>query len=152
MRSRYDLTVGVGTSWGETRGGGRRPFEVGAGLSAVRQSDEVTDLEAEGASLGLRLDFRGETRYRDAEVVLVSASTWSLRNTDDLRLDVTGSVAFPLSRRLAFRLSAQTLFDSRPSLERVGLFERPGGPRLGTVAVPRRRTDLIVLAALVIRF
>lgn len=150
--SRYDLTVGLGTSWGETRGRGRRPFEVGAGFSALRQSDEVPDPDAEASSVGLRFDFRGETRVRDADVVVVSASTWNLRNTDDLRLDVTGSVAFPLSRRLAFRTSVQTLFDTRPALERVSLFEDAGGPLLGTVAVSRRRADLILLAALVIRF
>ena len=152
VRSRLDLTVGVGTAWGEGRGGGRRPFEASLGLSAIHQSDEVADPEVETASLGLRFDVRAETRYRAADLALVSASTWNLRNTDDLRLDVTGSVGFPLSARLAFRTSVQTLFDSRPSLERLSLFETAGGPRLGAVAAPRRRTDLIVLASLVIRF
>lgn len=152
VRSRYDLTVGVGTAWGSTRNGGRRPFETSLGLSAIHQSDEVADPDVETASLGLRLDVRAQARYRAADLVLVSASTWNLRNTDDLRLDVTGSAALPLSRRLAFRTSVQTLFDSRPSLERVSLFETAGGPRLGTVALPRRRTDLIILAALVIWF
>ncbi|MCY4626532.1 MAG: DUF481 domain-containing protein [Acidobacteria bacterium] len=152
VRSRYDLTVGVGTTWGDARNGGRRPFEIGAGLSAVHQSDEVTDPEVGAASLGLRLDARAETRYRGADLALVSASTWNLRNTGDLRFDVTGSVAFPLSSRLAFRTSVQTLYDSHPSLERVSLFGTRGGSRTGTVAVRRRRTDLIVLASLVIGF
>lgn len=150
--SRYDLTVGIGTAWGEVRDGGRRPFEIGAGLSAVHQRDEVPDPEVGAGSLGLRLDVRAETRYRDADLELVSASTWNLRKTDDLRFDVTGSVAFPLSRRFAFRTSLQTRFDSHPSLERVGLFAVPGGSRLGTVAVRRRRTDLVLLASLVMGF
>ena len=152
VRSRYDLTVGVGTTWGEARNGGRRPVEVGAGLSAVHQSDEVPDPEVGAGSVGLRMDARAETRYRAADLALVSVSTLNLRNTDDLRVDVTGSVAFPLSERLAFRTSVQTLFDSHPSLERVSLFETPGGARLGTVAAPRRRTDMILLASLVIDF
>ena len=152
VRSRLDLTLGVGTAWGETRDGGRRPFETSLGLSAIHQSDAVTDPGVETASLGLRMDVRAETRYRAADLTLISASTWNLRNSDDLRLDVTGSVGFPLSRRLALQASVRTLFDSRPSLERLSLFEAPGGSPVGTVDAPRRRTDLTVLAALVIRF
>ena len=152
VRSRLDLTVGMGTAWGRTRAGGRRPFETSLGLSAIHQSDEVADPGVETASLGLRLDVRAQTRYRSADLALVSATTWNLRNTDDLRVDVTSSAAFPLSQRLAFRTSVQTLFDSRPSLERLSLFPVPGEPPVGTVVAPRRRMDLIVLAALVIRF
>ena len=152
VRSRYDLTVGVGTAWGRTRAGGGRPFETSLGLSAIHQSDEVADPAVETASLGLRLDVRAETRYRTADLALVSASTWNFRNADDLRFDVTGSVGFPLSPRFAFRTSVQTLFDSHPSLERVNLFAGPGGPPLGRVAAPRRKTDLILLASLVMRF
>ena len=152
VNSRYDLTVGVGRGWGQARDGGRRPFEVGAGLSAVHQRDEVADPEVGAGSLGLRMDVRAETRYRSAELALVSASTWNLHNTEDLRFDVTASVAFPLSRRLAFRTSMQTLFDSHPSLERLSLLDARGGPQVGTVAVPRGRTDLILLAALALGF
>ena len=152
VRSRYDLTVGVGTAWGRTRAGEPRPFETSLGLSAIHQRDQVADPDVESASLGLRLDVRAQTRYRTADLALISASTWNLRNTDDLRLDVTGSASLPLSPRLAFRTSVQTLFDSRPSLERLSLFPVPGQPALGTVVAPRRGIDLIILAALVIRF
>lgn len=152
VRSRFDLTVGVGTAWGRTRAGGRRPFETSLGLSGIHQSDQVADPGVERASLGLRLDVRAQTRYRGADVAVISASTWNLRNTDDLRLDVTGSAALPLSQRLAFRTSVQTLFDSRPALERLSLFPVPGQPPMDTVVAPRRRFDLIILAALVIRF
>ena len=152
VRSRFDLTVGMGTAWGRTQAGGRRPFETSLGLSAIHQSDQVADPGVESASLGLRFDVRAQTRYRTADLTLVSASTWNLRNTDDLRLDVTGSASLPLSERLAFRTSVQTLFDSRPSLERLSLFPVPGEPALGTVVAPRRGIDLIILAALVIRF
>ena len=149
---RYDFTLGVETAWGGAGDGGRRPVEVGAGLSAVHQSDEVADPEVGAASVGLRLDARAERRYHSADLALVSVSTWNLANTDDLRLDVTASVGFPLSKRLAFRTSIQTLFDSRPSLERLNLLAAPGGVPVGAVAAPRRRTDLIVLAALAVRF
>ena len=152
VRSRFDLTVGVGTAWGRTRAGGRRPFETSLGLSAIHQSDQVADPGVERASVGLRLDVRAQTSYRGADLALVSASTWNLRNTDDLRLDVTGSASLPLSQRLAFRTSVQTLFDSRPALERLSLFPAPGQPAAGTVVASRRRTDLIVLASLVVRF
>ncbi|MXW38910.1 MAG: DUF481 domain-containing protein [Acidobacteria bacterium] len=152
VRSRFDLTVGMGTAWGRTQAGGRRPFETSLGLSAIHQSDQVTDPDVETASLGLRFDVRAQARYRAADLTLVSASTWNLRNTDDLRLDVIGSAALPLSQRLAFRTSVQTLFDSRPSLERLSLFPVPGEPPVGTVVASRRRTDLIVLASLVVRF
>ena len=152
VRSRFDLTVGMGTAWGRTQAGGRRPFETSLGLSAIHQSDQVADPDVETASLGLRFDVRAQARYRAADLTLVSASTWNLRNTDDLRLDVIGSAALPLSQRLAFRTSVQTLFDSRPSLERLSLFPVPGEPPVGTVVTPRRRIDLIILAALVIRF
>ncbi len=152
VRSRFDLTVGMGTAWGRTQAGGRRPFETSLGLSAIHQSDQVADPDVETASLGLRFDVRAQARYRAADLTLVSASTWNLRNTDDLRLDVIGSAALPLSQRLAFRTSVQTLFDSRPSLERLSLFPVPGEPPVGTVVASRRRTDLIVLASLVVRF
>ena len=152
IRSRYDLTVGVGTTWGGPENAGRRPFELGVGLSAVHQRDEVEDPDTAAGSLGFRVDARAQGRYRAANLALVSASTWNLRNTDDLRFDVTGSVEFPFSPRLAFRTSLQTLFDSRPSLERVPLFAAAAGPPGGTVAVPRGKTDVILLVSLVVRF
>ena len=52
IRSRFDLTVGVRTTWGAAGSQGRRRFEVGAGLAAGHQSDEVADPEAPAASLG----------------------------------------------------------------------------------------------------
>ena len=152
VRSRYDLTVGIGTAWGDARDRARRPFETSLGLSGIHQRDEIADPGLEATSLGLRLDVRAETRYRKADLGLVSASTWNLGNTEDLRLDVTASVGLPLARRLAFRASLQTLFDSHPSLERVNLYPAPGAPSLGAVVTPRRQTDVIVLAALVVRF
>ena len=152
VRSRLDLTFGVGTAWGRTGAGGRRPFETSLGLSAIHQSDQIADPGVERASLGLRLDARAQTRYRTADLALVFASTWNLRNTDDLRLDVTSSASLPLSERFAFRTSVQTLFDSRPALERLSLLPVPGGPPVGAVVAPRRGLDLIVLASLVVHF
>ena len=151
IRARYDLTAGFGTSFG-AEAEGERPGQVGAGLSYVHQSDEVADPEVGRSSLGLRLDAQWEGGFRTADLEFDGASTWNLRNRDDLRLDVTGAVAFPLSERFAFRTSVQTLLDSRPALERVTLRASPGAPALGRVAVPRAGWDLIVLAALAVRW
>ena len=148
---RYELTAGIRGAWGE-REEGRAPLEVGGGLSFVHQRDEVEDPEIGAGSFGLRLDVRSEHTVGTAEVEVVAGSTWNLSYRDDLRLDVTGAVAFPLSTRLAFRTSVQTLLDTRPALVRVPLLEVISGARSGTVSVRRGRLDLILLAGLALRW
>lgn len=151
FRSRTDLTAGVQARFGEEVGL-RAPVQVGAGLSLVRQEDEVPDPELGATTLGLRLDGRTGRELGDAELEVVAASTWNLGARDDLRLDVTGSVAMPLTERLAFRSSVQVLLDTRPALERLPLRAVPDGPLIGAVVRPRARADLILLAALAWRF
>ncbi len=150
VKARLDLGAGIGASFGETPVEGE--LELGAGMSYTHQSDEVVDPDLSSGTLGLRFDMRAERSFRGADLALIAASTWSLGSRDDLRLDVTGSAAFPLSRRLAFRTSLQTLFDTRPSLDRVRLRAFPGGPALGTVIVPRQRFDRILMIALALQF
>lgn len=152
VRARYDFTVGATTAWRGAEAARVRLLELSAGFSAVHQRDEVPDPEVAAGSLGLRFDGRSEGQFRAAELALVASSTWNLRNRDDLRFDAKGSVAVPLSTRLAFRTSLQTLFDSRPSLERVALLSVPGGSPVGRVAVRRGRTDWILITALALRW
>ena len=152
VRARYELSLGVAGIWGPKRPDGHAPLEVGAGLSYTHQRDDVEDPEVGRGSVGLRLDARSESTVGSADLVVQSASTWNLRRRDDLRLDVTGSLAFPLSAWLAFRTSAQTLLDTHPSLVRVPLVAALSGELRGTVTVPRRRLDLILLAAFAVRW
>ena len=150
--ARFDLAAGVARSLGAAEEGKGPPLLLATGISFARQRDEVEDPEAADDALGLRFDVRSERRVRGADLALEAASNWSLANRSDFRLDATGSAAFPLSRRLAFRASLQVLHDSQPALERIPLRAAPGGPTIGTVTAPRRRTDRILLIALTVNF
>ncbi len=147
IRSRYELTAGLGGRWGEERDDGRPPLALGAGLALVAQEDEVEDPELGAATLGLRFDGRSGMTVGSADLTIEAASTWNLRNRDDLRLDLTGTVAAPLTSRLALRTSVQTLLDTRPALERIPLFADPAGQPVGSVVAPRNRLDLILLVS-----
>ncbi len=151
LKRRMEMTAGMQARFGEETGL-TSPVEIGAGLSLTNQVDEVRDAEAAATSLGLRVDWKSSGRIGDAEAALAAASTWNLGTRDDLRLDVTGSVAMALTSRLAFRSSLQVLYDTRPALERVPLAMTENGPETGTVLVPRGRVDAILLTTLAWRF
>lgn len=152
VSGRYEVTAGVEVGFGETSNRVMKPVEFGAGLSFLHQRDEVNDPDVGDTTVGLRVDGRSAGTIGAAEVSLVTASTWNLRTRDDLRLDVTGAIAMPVTARLAFRSSAQVLYDTRPALERVPLSLVEGGDSTGRVVTPRARGDLILLIALSWRF
>ncbi len=152
VKGRYEVTAGVEVGFGAVSERVTKPVELGAGISFLHQSDEISDPNAESSTVGLRLDGRSAVQIRDAELSLTAASTWNLRTRDDLRLDLTGAVAMPVTARLAFRSSVQVLHDTRPALERVPLALVEGGDPTGQVVTSRARGDLILLVALSWRF
>lgn len=151
VRSRYDLTVGVGKRVGGSAPGAP-PLRLSAGLSFVRQRDLVPDPDTDGDTFAVRLDARSGGRIRAVNLGLVTATVWNLRQRADLRVDATGSAEAPLSRRLALRASLQTLFDARPTLERIPLTGSPGAAPTAQVAVRRERLDLILFVSLAVRW
>ena len=151
VRSRYDLTAGVGKQFGGSAPEAP-PLRLSAGLSFVRQRDLVPDPDTEGDTFAVRLEARSGARLRAVDLGLVAATVWNLRQRADLRVDATGSAEAPLSRRLALRASLQTLFDARPALERIPLTGSPGAAPTAQVAVRRERLDLILFVSLAVRW
>lgn len=151
IRSRYDLTAGVGTRFGDSDPEAP-PSLLSAGLSFVRQRDLIPDPDTDGNTFAVRLDARSGRRVRAVRLGLDTATVWNLRQRGDLRVDATGSAEAPLSRRLALRASLRTLFDARPSLERIPLTGSPGAAPTAAVAVRRERLDLILFLSLAVRW
>lgn len=151
IRSRYDLTAGVGTRFGDSDPEAR-PSLLSAGLSFVRQRDLIPDPDTDGDTFAVRFDARSGRRVRAVHLGLDTATVWNLRQRGDLRVDATGSAEAPLSRRLALRASLRTLFDARPALERIPLAGAPGAAPTAAVAVRRERLDLILFVSLAVRW
>ena len=151
IRSRYDLTAGVGTRFGDSDPEAP-PSLLSAGLSFVRQRDLIPDPDTDGDTFAVRLEARSGRRVRAVHLGLDTATVWNLRQRGDLRVDATGSAEAPLSRRLALRASLRTLFDARPALERIPLTGTPGAAPTAAVAVRRERLDLILFLSLAVRW
>ena len=98
------LTAGVGTSWGGEGRSGAPPLELGAG-SLLRPPERRGGRPRNRRRIARASGSMPAPRAGSTP----PTSAWSRRppgtcgTRDDLRLDVTGSVAFPLSPRLSFR-------------------------------------------------
>lgn len=174
-RSRYDRNVGVGFAFGgagwerNTFAGFNNRFSFVAGVGRTWVDGDVglfkTDI---GGTYTIQKDieddpttndgFGGLRATIDAKRTLTETTDFAttfildenLTETDDLRFDWVSSIAVALTEGLAFKTSYQLLFDNRPALIGVPLFDTGGAPA-GSVNIDSEKVDSFLTLSLVIK-
>ena len=149
IRNRYLNVAGVSTRWTENE---RQRLRTAYGFTHTVQQDVVTDPDAAGRFLGLRLSAEywrkvtGNTEW-SSDLALDGNGD----DTSDLRADWTNSLSVAMNEHLGLKTSLRTTFDNQPALASVPLMS-PSGERVGEVLVPRKELDRVFTVALVVSF
>lgn len=146
INRQFVLAAGLGTTWQKTE---RLSFRTSYGVS---YTDE--DLVVEGANrfAGYRLAYDLKSRLAEATRLESNLTTdGSFETADDIRFDWLNGVGVAINSRLALKSSVRVLFRNLPALETLAL-RTPEGSAVGTVDVPKRKTDTNFTTSLVITF
>lgn len=126
-------------------------FKLGAGLTYTFQEDVTPDPDGLDRFAGLRstLDYEHQlaasTKVEVSWVVDANVQEWN-----DVRGDLSQSIATSLSDRLALKTTFQLLLDNDPPLQRVPLLGTGGIDTGETVLVPLLKRDQVISVALVL--
>jgi putative salt-induced outer membrane protein YdiY len=148
FNSRTILSGGAGARMG---GEDAWEFKVGAGLTYTFQEDVSPDPDGLNRFAGLRstLDYEHQlatsTKVEVTWVVDANAQEWN-----DVRGDLSQSIATSLSDRLALKTTFQLLLDNDPPLQRVPLLGTGGADTGETVLVPLLKRDQVISVAVVL--
>lgn len=146
--SRFLLAGGAGNTWIDQE---TQRFKTNYAVTYTIQKDVVerpdTDQNFPGARLGWEYWNRLTGTSTFDSVLLVDLN---LSDTDDVRYDLTNSLAVNINQKLALKPSLQFLYRTRPSLASVSLFS-PGGEDTGeTVLTELEKLDTFFRLALVL--
>jgi putative salt-induced outer membrane protein YdiY len=152
VENRYEATGGIGNVWMDTD---RAKFRTDYALSYTREDDVIRAPGVRDTFAGFRFSWKyehrlgGTTTYGNDLVV-----DENLDDTSDLRGNMVNSVAVSMSRRLALKISLQSLYDHQPAFKEIPLLDAPppGGVRIGTVLDRLDTLDTIFTASLVVTF
>ncbi|MEM7587154.1 MAG: DUF481 domain-containing protein [Acidobacteriota bacterium] len=145
--SRSSFQVGVGHIWRDSE---TFKFRTDYGVTVTRQEDvDGTEETFPGLRLASSLS---KTFGKGATFEHTVVVDENLDDTEDLRIDMVGSIAVSLTERLALKASLQLLYDNQPSLADITLFDRDLMPTGDLVAVELDELDSILTTALVVNF
>lgn len=148
--NRYTAGGGVGNTWIDTE---RRRFRTNYAITYTNEENvvEVDDFDDRYFGLGLSAEFMqkiGESTTYD-HVTLINEN---LEETDDIRVNMTNSVAVSINSNLALKASLQFLYDNEPAFEELALFDTAGVDTGEVVLVELDELDTIFKTSLVINF
>ena len=152
VQNRYEAAGGIGTVWRDTD---RTKFRTDYALSYTREDDVIQAPGVKDSFAGLRFSWKYEHKFGDTttfgnELIIDE----NLDDTSDLRGNLVNSVAVSTSRRLALKVSLQSLYDHQPAFKEIPLLDAPppGGVKTGTVLDQLDTLDTIFTASLVVSF
>lgn len=147
--NRYSAVAGLGRTWIDTDSG-RFKTDVGATYTVQKDVEPAPGADDSFAGLQVTIDAqRSLTSTTDLTSKLVADQ--SLEESDDFRADWMNSVAVAISEGLALKVSYQLLYDHRPALISLNLFDASGTPTGTTVSVVGDELDSVLSVALVIK-
>ena len=140
------LAGGLGTTWQKTE---RRTFRTSYGLSYTTEDLVV---EGENSFAGYRLAYDLRARLAEATRLESNLTTdGSFETGDDIRMDWLNGVSVAINNRVALKSSVRVLYRNLPALESLAL-RTPEGATIGSVDVPKKKTDMNLTTSLVITF
>lgn len=149
IRHRLVNVLGVSTRW--TASDTQR-LRTAYGFTHTVQEDVVTDPDADGRFLGLRLSseyWRKLTESAEWTSNLVMDGNGD--DPSDVRADWTNSLSVAMNEHLGLKTSLRTTFDNQPALARVPLLSA-AGEEAGSVLIRRQELDRVFTVALVVSF
>jgi putative salt-induced outer membrane protein YdiY len=151
IKSRYTATGGVGNIWVDKE---TMKFRTDYAATYTDQTDayENPTSDFDYSFFGLRFSWEylhkfGENTTYGNDLILDE----NLDETSDFRADMTNWLAVSMSKRLALKVSLQTMYDGEPS-EREFTLPDPDTGEDVPVYVPVDDFDTIFTAALVVNF
>ncbi|NJD10478.1 MAG: DUF481 domain-containing protein [Gemmatimonadetes bacterium] len=149
IASRTVAAAGAGNTWADSRS---TRFKTNLAATWTFQQDVVDDPNVANRFAGLRAGWEFWHRLTaTTEVESRLVGDMSLDQTDDVRADITNSLAVAINSRLALKPSLQVLWRNLPALKEVPLFTAAGAPLHDTVFAPLQKTDLLFRLALVVK-
>ena len=152
IQNRYEAAGGVGNIWADSD---RVKFRTDYALSYTREDDVVASPGVKDSFAGFRFSWKLERKIGDTttygnELILDE----NLDDTSDLRGNMVNSLAVSMTRRLALKISLQSLYDHQPAFREIDLLAPPppGGAKTGTVLDELDSLDTIFTASLVVNF
>ena len=152
VQNRYEAAGGVGNIWADRD---RVKFRTDYALSYTKEDDIVASPGIKDSFAGFRFSWKfehrlGATTTYGNELVLDE----NLDDTSDLRANMINSVAVSMSRRLALKISLQSIYDHQPAFQTIDLLDAPPPVGVKTDTVPDEldSLDTIFTASLVVNF
>jgi putative salt-induced outer membrane protein len=152
VQDRYEAIGGIGNVWVDTD---RAKFRTDYALSYTKENDVIQSPGVNDTFAGFRFSWKyerklGATTTFGNELVIDE----NLDDTSDLRGNMVNSLAVSMSRRLALKISLQSLYDHQPAFREIPLLDAPPpvGVQTGTVLDRLDTLDTIFTASLVVNF
>jgi len=150
IASRSTAVGGIGTIWINEAD---IKFRTDYALTFTKQDDVVTNPDVDDTFFGARFSwlywhkFTETTTYGNDFI-----ADANLNELADFRVDMTNWVSVTINKTLALKVSLQWLYDNRPSLVEVDLFDNTLAPTGQTVSAELDSLDTLFTASLVFTF
>ena len=141
---------GVGNIWIKTD---KTKFRTDYSFTYTDEKDLVEDPTFKSTFSGFRLssDFNIKVTP-NSSYENVTILDENLDDTQDYRGNMINSYTATVSSRLALKVSLQWLYDHKPALKTLDLFDVPGGTNIGTVTISLDTLDTLFTTSLVVNF
>jgi hypothetical protein len=145
IKNRFGAVGGVGNIWVDSE---TVKFRTDYALTYTDQEDVIPTPGLEDNFLGVRFSWEYLHKFTDSttygnDFILDE----NLDETSDFRADMTNWLSIAMNKRLALKVSLQTMYDNEPAMKRINEIDGPG-----FVDVPVDDLDNIFTAALVVNF
>ena len=148
--NRTSLSGGLGNRWVATD---RLAYSTDYALTYTKETDVTEPSGFVGSYAGFRLTSKllrkfGSNGSYGNDTILDE----NLKETTDLRGNMTNWVAVTMSNHLALKLSLQALYDHQPAVREIDRITVPGGPAVSKVSFGLDTLDTIFTSSLVVNF
>jgi len=139
IESRTSAFAGVGNLWIDSD---KVRFSTDYGLTYTNRVDEIEDPDRPRSYSEARLTWDYKNQIADSTSIDSTMQVWTrLSELADYRFNTINGVTTTLTRLLALRFSLQFIYQARPALEEIDLYEMAGGLVTGTAVVRKNKLD-----------
>ena len=147
IQNRYTAGAGLGNIWIDTD---RQKWRTDYAATYTDEEATAEDSPSNDSFMGLRLSSAYMHKFGAGGVYdNITVVDENLKETSDLRVDMTNAVAVAMTNRLALKVSLQFLYDADPAFEEIALFDTTG-TEIGTVLSELDELDTILKTSLVV--
>ena len=147
VENRYTAGAGLGNIWIDAE---RQKWRTDYAATYTDEEATAEDSPSNDSFMGLRLSSAYMHKFGAGGVYdNVTIIDENLKETSDLRVDMTNAVAVAMTDRLALKVSLQFLYDADPAFEEIALFDTTG-TEIGTVLSELDELDTILKTSLVV--